>query len=82
MAQTGVDGFNLAYAVAPETFEDIVNLVIPELQRRGRYKTAYRPGTLRHKLFGGDDLLDGTHVADSLRIHPVGVRRQHTETGV
>lgn len=82
MAQTGVDGFNLAYAVAPETFEDIVNLVIPELQRRGRYKTAYRPGTLRHKLFGGDDLLDGTHVADSLRTHPVGVRTQHAETGV
>ena len=82
MAQTGVDGFNLAYAVAPETFEDIVNLIIPELQRRGRYKTAYRPGTLRHKLFGGDDLLDATHVADSLRIHPERARRQHAETGV
>jgi long-chain alkane monooxygenase len=33
---TGVDGFNLAYAVTPETFADFVDLVVPELQRRGR----------------------------------------------
>jgi len=50
--KTGIDGFNLAYAVTPETFEDFVDLVVPELQRRGRFKRAYRPGTLREKLFG------------------------------
>jgi hypothetical protein len=49
---TDVDGFNLAYAVMPETFIDVVELLVPELQRRGRYKADYRPGTLREKLFG------------------------------
>jgi hypothetical protein len=36
----------------PETFGDVVDLLVPELQRRGRYKTDYQPGTLREKLFG------------------------------
>ena len=49
---TGLDGFNLAFAVRPETFVDVVDLLVPELQRRGRYKTAYAKGTLREKLFG------------------------------
>ena len=49
---TGIDGFNLAYAVTPESFEDFVDLVVPELQRRGVYKRNYRRGTLREKLFG------------------------------
>ncbi len=49
---TGLDGFNLAFAVRPETFVNIVDLLVPELQRRGRYKRAYAEGTLREKLFG------------------------------
>ena len=49
---TGIDGFNLAYVVAHETFTDIVDLVVPELQRRGRYRTTYADGPLRQKLFG------------------------------
>jgi FMN-dependent oxidoreductase (nitrilotriacetate monooxygenase family) len=48
---TGIDGFNLAYPVTPESFEDFVELVVPELTRRGVYKREYRPGTLREKLF-------------------------------
>jgi len=52
IAETDLDGFNLAFAVRPETFADIADLLVPELQRRGRYKTAYAPGTLREKLFG------------------------------
>jgi alkanesulfonate monooxygenase len=44
---TGIDGFNLAYAVTPESFEDFVALVVPELQRRGVDKHDYRPGTCR-----------------------------------
>ncbi len=52
VAATGIDGFNLAYAVTPESFEDFVALVVPELQRRGVYKRDYRAGTLREKLFG------------------------------
>jgi alkanesulfonate monooxygenase len=56
VAETGVDGLNLAYAVLPETFEAIAGHLVPELQRRGRYKRAYRPGTLRAKLYGHDRL--------------------------
>ena len=47
---TGVDGFNVSYAVTPESFTDLVDLVIPELQRRGAFKHEYREGTLREKL--------------------------------
>ncbi|PLV21219.1 LLM class flavin-dependent oxidoreductase [Pseudomonas guariconensis] len=50
--QTGLDGFNLTRTVTPESFEDFIDLVVPDLQRRGRYKTAYSEGTLREKLFG------------------------------
>jgi alkanesulfonate monooxygenase len=63
---TGIDGFNLAYVVMPESFEDLVHLVVPELQARGRYKTAYRPGGLRQKLFGRPRLPDG-HPAAAYR---------------
>jgi alkanesulfonate monooxygenase len=66
--ETGVDGFNLAYAVTPGTFEDIVDLVVPELQRRGVYKTAYAPGSLREKLYGpGRARLPGSHPAARVR---------------
>ena len=58
---TGVDGFNLTYAIADETFRDIVELVVPELQRRGVYPTDYPEGTLRHKLFGRGAHLPATH---------------------
>ncbi|NJD45615.1 hypothetical protein EXY12_00010 [Klebsiella pneumoniae] len=30
--ETDVDGFNLAYAVTHETFRDVVELLVPELQ--------------------------------------------------
>jgi long-chain alkane monooxygenase len=66
----GIDGFNLAYAVRPETFADFVDLVVPELQRRGVLKREYRPGTLREKLFGGTARLPATHPAAAYR-HPV-----------
>ena len=49
---TGINGFNMAFAVRPETFVDIVDMLVPELQRRGRYKTEYARGSLREKLFG------------------------------
>lgn len=65
--ETDVDGFNLAYAVTPETFEDAVNLLVPELQKRGAYPKAYRPGTLREKLFGRGPLLPETHPAHGYR---------------
>jgi alkanesulfonate monooxygenase len=56
--ETDLDGFNLAFVVRPETFADVVDLVVPELQRRGRYKKGYVSGTLREKLFGAARLDD------------------------
>jgi alkanesulfonate monooxygenase SsuD/methylene tetrahydromethanopterin reductase-like flavin-dependent oxidoreductase (luciferase family) len=52
IAETGIDGFNLAYAVTQESFADFVEFVVPELQRRGVYKTEYKTGTLRENLYG------------------------------
>jgi len=66
---TGIDGFNLAYAVTPESFEDFVALIVPELQRRGAYKREYRPGTYREKLFGpGRARLMPPHPAARFRV--------------
>ncbi|WP_348790055.1 LLM class flavin-dependent oxidoreductase [Leifsonia sp. NPDC080035] len=71
--ETGVDGFNLAAAAVPETWEGVVDLLVPELQRRGRYQTAYRPGTLREKLTGAGPRLDDTHPAARVSIgEPAG----------
>ncbi len=61
--ETGIDGFNLTRTVAPESHQDFIRYVIPELQQRGRYKTRYSEGSLRHKLFQ-----QGDHLADH---HPV-----------
>nr|WP_255511834.1 LLM class flavin-dependent oxidoreductase [Mitsuaria sp. TWR114] len=48
-AATGLDGFNLAYALAHETFRDVVELVVPELRRRGRYPPEHGPGATRRR---------------------------------
>ena len=61
-----VDGFILSRTVTPECFTDFIDLVVPELQRRGAYKEAYAPGTLRRKLFG-TDRLPATHPAAAHR---------------
>jgi FMN-dependent oxidoreductase (nitrilotriacetate monooxygenase family) len=63
MAATGADGFNLCSVVAHETFEDVATLLVPELQRRGLYKRAYTPGTLREKLLGAGPRLTSPHPA-------------------
>ncbi|MNN36090.1 Dimethyl-sulfide monooxygenase [compost metagenome] len=52
--ETGLDGFNLTRTVTPESYEAFIELVVPQLQQRGRYKTAYGEGTLREKLFQSD----------------------------
>jgi dimethyl-sulfide monooxygenase len=50
----GIDGFNLAYAITPGTFEDFVEFIVPELQRRGRVRTSYEGNTLRENLLDGN----------------------------
>ena len=59
VAETGIDGFNLARTVTPECYEDFIDLVIPELQSRGSYKTAYADGTLREAVRRGPGGLAG-----------------------
>lgn len=65
--EADVDGFNISRTVVPESYEDFVALVVPELQNRGLYKTAYAPGTLRRKLFGDGDTLPQRHAGAAAR---------------
>ncbi|AZE02457.1 LLM class flavin-dependent oxidoreductase [Pseudomonas chlororaphis] len=67
IAETGLDGFNLTRIVTPESYVDFIDLVIPELQRRGSYKTAYDNGTLREKLFQQDAQLPEQHAGAGYR---------------
>jgi len=44
------DGFNILPPWLPTGLNDFVDLVIPELQRRGLFRTAYEGRTLRENL--------------------------------
>ena len=50
--ETDADGFNLSQHLTPRTFADVIDLLVPELQRRGRYRTSYPPGPYRERLLG------------------------------
>jgi alkanesulfonate monooxygenase len=68
MEETGVDGFNLDYLVSPGDMIAFVDLVVPELQRRGVYKTSYEEGTFREKLYGkGRNYLRDDHPGANYR---------------
>ncbi|EXR49063.1 LLM class flavin-dependent oxidoreductase [Acinetobacter baumannii] len=64
---TDVDGFNLAYILAHQTFADVVEFIVPELQNRGVYQTSYAQGTLREKLFGAGPYLPENHRGSKYR---------------
>jgi len=66
--ETGIDGFNLTFALAHETVRDVVTHVVPELQRRGRYRSEYPQGTLRSKLFRQGARLPANHAGRQVRI--------------
>jgi len=63
----GIDGFNLARTVTPESLNDFVDLVVPVLQERGLFKADYAEGPLRQKLFGGHGRLSASHPAAQFR---------------
>jgi FMN-dependent oxidoreductase (nitrilotriacetate monooxygenase family) len=44
------DGFNILPPISPTSLNDFVDLVIPELQRRGLFRTEYEGSTLRENL--------------------------------
>ena len=49
----GIDGINLRQYHSFETARDFVELIVPELRSRGRYREGYDDGeTLRERLFG------------------------------
>ena len=68
VAETDVDGFNLAYAITPGSFADVIDHVVPVLTARGAYQPEYAPGTLRNKLFGDGDRLPDEHRGATYRV--------------
>ena len=50
VASDACDGFNILPAYFNDGLTDFVDLVVPELQRRGIYRTAYEGATLRQNL--------------------------------
>lgn len=51
--EADVDGFNIGYVTTPGTFEEVVDLLIPELRRRGLYPDQPEGRlTAREKIYG------------------------------
>jgi len=50
LEQGGADGFNIMPAIMPEQLDLFVELVIPELRRRGLFREEYEFATLRENL--------------------------------
>jgi FMN-dependent oxidoreductase (nitrilotriacetate monooxygenase family) len=64
-----IDGINLVQYLSFDTARDFIELVIPELRRRGRFRESYRDGeTLRERLFGtGRARLPANHFGSRYR---------------
>ncbi len=50
LVERGSDGFNVMFPYLPEGLDDFVDKVVPELQRRGLFRTEYAGTTLRDHL--------------------------------
>jgi alkanesulfonate monooxygenase SsuD/methylene tetrahydromethanopterin reductase-like flavin-dependent oxidoreductase (luciferase family) len=51
--EADIDGFNISYVTTPGTFEDVVDLLVPELRRRGLYpELSDEALTAREKVYG------------------------------
>lgn len=62
--EADVDGFNIGAVTNPDSWRDVVELLVPELQRRGLFWGDYEVpgGTFRENLFGvGQSRLRGDH---------------------
>jgi FMN-dependent oxidoreductase (nitrilotriacetate monooxygenase family) len=67
MDENAADGFNILPALSPGDVTDFVSLVIPEMQKRGIYRTAYDGRTLRENLG-----LSSVTYGSGLKLHPAG----------
>lgn len=62
LLDTGIDGFNIVTSPHPTGFERFVDHVVPELQRRGLFRTEYDETTLRERYLGkGQRRLPDSH---------------------
>ncbi len=69
MQVADIDGFNIADPVPPRTFADFVDLVVPELQARGRVWREYEGDTLRERFHGvGQQRVRDDHPAAGYRV--------------
>src|ERR1700752_1486553 len=50
LTTNGSDGFNIMFPYLPAGLDDFVDKVVPELQRRGIFRTEYEGATLRENL--------------------------------
>ena len=50
LAEEGSDGFNVMFPFLPAGLDDVVDQVVPELQRRGIFRREYEGATLRENL--------------------------------
>lgn len=65
----GADGFNIRQVVNPASFEEFVDYVVPELQKRDIYRTDYEGETLReHYLGKNQQHLKANHYGKSVRV--------------
>jgi FMN-dependent oxidoreductase (nitrilotriacetate monooxygenase family) len=68
LQEVDADGFLVQPHVSPATYDDFIDLLVPELRRRGLLRPAPERSTLRARVFpdGGDHLPD-THIGASFR---------------
>jgi len=58
----------VGYVTSPGSFEDVVDLLVPELRARGRYAARGESGTLRERVFGaGQKRLRDDHVGSKYK---------------
>jgi alkanesulfonate monooxygenase len=48
--EEGSDGFNVVFPYLPQGLDDVTTRLVPELQRRGLFRTEYEGTTLREHL--------------------------------
>ncbi|KAL3417529.1 xenobiotic compound [Phlyctema vagabunda] len=71
VSEGDVDGFNIAYAITPGSFNDVIELLLPELKKRGLFWDDYEApgGTYRENLYSkkGGSGLPSDHPAHGYR---------------
>lgn len=81
VAEADVDGFNFAYALFPRSFEDIIEMLVPELQARGLFWKDYAVpgGTYRENFYRVEGQTGplGEHVAAGYRWKAGVGREEH-----